>query len=169
MIRIGTLGWELSHQPEIKEVSESSYPSEDNGIYSVSPGIYPDIPAYHFTLYENDLGETLLPFVVYRYQVPNALFPEVSNQVVQVTPMIERIRRDSSFGNVNVKDPFVGIRNDPSLPTIPVLEVTNPLGIYVRDTQGVVRGARYVYLLARFKENRELDRVYRLNPITIPD
>ena len=106
--------------------------------------------------------------MVYRYQLPNALFPEVSNQVVQVTPLIEQIRQASTTTTVTLKDPFVVLRNDPAHPLAPGLDVTNPMGIYVRDTQGVIQGASYVYLIARFKDNRELDKVYKLSPLTIP-
>ena len=34
---------------------------------------------------------TLLPMVLYRQQVTNALFPKVSGDVVQVSPLIERL------------------------------------------------------------------------------
>ena len=40
-------------------------------------------------------------------------------------------------------------------------------GMYLLDTQPVVLGARYRYLLVRFKEDREIDQVIPTNEVEV--
>jgi hypothetical protein len=115
---------------------------------------------------------SLLPCVLFRYQVPNTKYPSVSGDVVQVSPMLEDIAHQtttypSSTGGTAqahiVKDPFVaGIDLDPLEP----LSVT----VLALDRQPVVRGAEYKYLFVRFKgRTKEIDRVIPASgSITIP-
>lgn len=122
---------------------------------------------FGINLYPSVTGETVLPCVVYRYQTPNALFPNVSGDVVQVSPLIDRLRhRVESVGQPNervaIYDPFID-----AVQTDPVNEPTQ-IGLFIRDTQGVVRGAAYTYLLVRFKPNGEIERVLKTNSVEIP-
>jgi len=107
-------------------------------------------------------GEDALPFVLYRYQVANDYFPKVSGDVVQVSPLIDRIRTGPDpleETAVLIHDPFVELLFDPA---------TDSFGVYVKDTQGVVRGSTYAYVLVRFKPNGEIDRAIPTNELFIP-
>jgi len=103
--------------------------------------------------------QTAMPFVVYRYQIPSQLFPNVSGDVVQVTPLMETI----AYGVNDVTtifDPYVAVDRDYDY---------GVWGLYVMDTQPVVRYASYQYLLVRFdEETKEMDRVIPAGTITIP-
>jgi hypothetical protein len=115
---------------------------------------------------------SLLPCVLFRYQVPNTKYPAVSGDVVQVSPMLEDIAHQttaypSSNGGTAqahvVKDPFVaGVDLDPLEP-----EAVTVLAL---DRQPVVRGAEYKYLFVRFKgRTKEIDRIIpATGSITIP-
>ncbi|MCH7225791.1 hypothetical protein [Haloferula sp. A504] len=114
-------------------------------------------------LYTSSGGETALPFVLYRYQVANEYFPEVSGDVLQVSPRIDRIRtvdgdRDG-ISIVTIVDPFFELLHDPE---------EGHFGVYVKDTQGAVRGATYKYVLVRFKDDGEIDRSFPTNELFIP-
>jgi len=114
------------------------------------------------SLYTSDGGENALPFVLYRYQTANEYFPEVSGDVIQVSPLLDRIRTSPGVGDLSpvlIQDPFLELLYDPE---------TASYGVYLKDTQGVVRGSTYVYVLLRFKENGEIDRAIPTNPLFIP-
>ena len=124
---------------------------------------WPATSGYSLDLYQSDGGETALSFALYRYQVVNEYFPTVSGDITQVTPLIDRVRTQTTGGGsprTELVDPFLEIQPDPSN--------ASRLGLYVRDTQGVVRGGTYVYLLVRFKANGEIDRTIPTNPVQIP-
>ena len=40
-------------------------------------------------------------------------------------------------------------------------------GVYLVDTQPVILGARYRYLLVRFKDNHEIDQVIPTNEVEV--
>jgi hypothetical protein len=117
---------------------------------AVDPKIY---------LYTNRLGESILPVVMYRYQVPTAFFPKVSGDIVQVTPLMERIvslTTNAPNGTVftRVYDPFVYVS--------PPTTVTDLVGFYLvvlKDTQPAVVGAAYRYILVRFDAAGEIAEV----------
>lgn len=114
-------------------------------------------------LYTSSGGETALPFVLYRHQIPNEYFPEVSGDVVQVSPRIDRIRtvdgdRDG-ISIVTIVDPFFELLLDPD---------EGHHGVYVKDTQGAIRGATYRYVLVRFDDDGEIDRSFPTNDLFIP-
>lgn len=121
---------------------------------------------YILDFYTSTGNERIFPCVLYRYQVPNDLFPSVSGDVVQVSPLIDRMRSliepDGNGGDqLSIYDPFVDLRvaaGDPS----------TDYGIYIRDTQGVIAGARYRYLIVRYTDNGEIDRVIRTNTVDVP-
>ncbi len=99
-------------------------------------------------------GDRLFPVVLYRYQVANATFPTVAGDVTQVSPMMEQIAWqqaiDPQLGAVAViHDPFIGVYPSSPLTT----------SIYLLDTQPVIEGARYGYLLVQFGRDREIRAV----------
>ena len=127
----------------------------------VLPSSWPDDDDHNLVLYESSGGETALNFALYRYQVPNALFPNVSGDLVQVSPLIDRVRTGTYLTtNEGLYDPFVNLLLDP--------DKSADYGLYVKDTQGAIRGAKYVYVLVRFKENGEIDRCIPTNELEIP-
>jgi hypothetical protein len=107
-------------------------------------------------------GETLLPIVVYRQQVTNALFPRVSGTVIQVTPLVERIPwvRTGSFG-AYIPDRLITMGhtwlNDSYIPLF-----------CLSDQQPVILGAKYRYFLVRFNSNREPQEIISAGVIEIP-
>ena len=118
-------------------------------------------------LFTKKTGGTVLPVVLYRYQVPNANFPVVSGDLTQVSPLMEKIAFQQTnqvpYGAVTVlRDPFVGAfaraGDNSGSPTY---------DLYLFDTQPVVTGARYGYLLVRFGENRAIEEVIPTNEIDL--
>ena len=119
-------------------------------------------------LYTNAFNqvETALPCVLYRYQVTNNLYRTVSGDIAQVSPLMESIAWGVDGNDVAKEvtillDPFVAITHR--------IDHSEPWGIYLIDTQPVVRGATYQYLLMRFdEETKELDRGIPAGTVTIP-
>lgn len=117
-------------------------------------------------LYANTNAPTqgLLPCVLYRRQLANAAFPNVSGDVVQCSPQIRKIAwRDFDRRKAVLVDPFfrwVGL--EPNTPPPRNLE------LYLVDTQPVLTGARYAYWLVRFdKLTGEPVHTVRAGEITI--
>lgn len=116
-------------------------------------------------LYTNKFGERLFPAVVYRMQAVSGEYPEVSRDLIQVTPLMESIAHqlttDAQFGNVTViHDPFMRAEDT----TIP--GTTAPPGaLWLVDTQPVVAGARYVYLIVRLGPDGEIKEVIPTNVV----
>jgi hypothetical protein len=104
-------------------------------------------------------GESVLPIALYRYQVVNANYPNVSGDVTQVSPLMERIAYRVSGSDVLLYDPFIRLWREPN--------VTQSYDLYVIDTQPVIVGARYKYLLVRFKPNHEIDQVIATNEVEV--
>jgi hypothetical protein len=108
-------------------------------------------------------GESLLPIVLYRQQVANEMYPRVSGNVIQVTPLIERIpwifNRDATHVTVPdrlIGNAFVSVNN------------TNVHFICLRDPQPVLQGATYRYFIARFNAKRELEEIIPAGEVQIP-
>jgi hypothetical protein len=117
--------------------------------------------------YKKPDGQTVLPVALYRYQVPNASFPNVSGDLTQVSPLMETIAAQVTtmqpWGLVTiVHDPFVLIR-----PLSPGSLVPSRYDIFLLDTQPVIAGARYAYLLVRFGANREIEEVIPTNEVEL--
>ena len=113
-------------------------------------------------------GELLLPIVVYRQQVTNALFPKVSGDVAQVSPLIERVPW-STFNFLG--DAFKVFILDRLIATRFEFDRGLPNGayyMYLRDQQPVLLGARYRYFAVRFKANREVDYIIPAGEVEIP-
>ena len=120
---------------------------------------------YALELFTSSAGENALNCALYRYQVPNANFPNVSDDLVQVSPLIDQVRvKPYTAGREGLYDPFLTLLEDPDFPN----DTSERYGLYIKDTQGAIRGAKYVYVLVRFKENGEIDRSIPTNELTIP-
>ena len=121
-------------------------------------------PAAH--LYESEEGETVLPAVLYRVQLPNERFPDVSRDVIQVSPLIESIAHTieptpDGEERAFVRDPYVLFQAvDGAFPA--------RQGLHIVDTQRVISGSLYQYFLVRFRPDGEIDRVLPSEPIEIP-
>ena len=121
------------------------------------PGPATDPMGWIFT--NSPSGRSVLPVALYRYQVPNTNYPKVSGDVTQVSPLMERLAYAIEGGGVALYDPFVRLWREPN--------VVLYYDLYLIDTQPVVVGARYKYLLARFKEDHELDQVIPTNEVEV--
>ncbi len=112
----------------------------------------------------DELGHSVFPFVVYRQQVANPRFPVVSGDVLQVTPLIEKVYlEEESPPSVNywrMRDSFMMLRAN---------GVQQLSDIIVRDTQPVVGGARYRYTLVRFKTNHEIEEIVPAGEIEVTE
>ena len=195
-------------------------------------------PRTHLYISDNQPQKPILPIAIYRYQVPNGNFSQVSGDMVQVSPLLEQVAfrygyssQFLSYGAI-VEDPFFAITpisedgiTQPCSAVIPDLRgnynyddcfpndlvitqspapgtyiglgtisvtitatdrfgnqssvqttytpptpvFSNPVTyeIFALDTQPVVEGASYRYLLVRFKENHEIDQVIPVDPIEV--
>ncbi len=116
-------------------------------------------------LLTNALGDSLFPCAMYRYQVKNALFPTPSGDVIQVSPLMEKIayQLSGSQGQTNtlILDPFVTCTSSTS-------GGHNYLYLWLVDTQPQISGARYKYVLVRFKGNHEVDQLIPSNEVDVP-
>ena len=107
-----------------------------------------------------DPGSTMFPFALYRYQLTNDLFPAVSGDVYQVSPLMEEIAYLPDGTNTLMYDPYILFVPDPIY--------DNVANMFMLDSQPTVRGATYQYLLMRFDENHEIERIIPANPIEVP-
>lgn len=113
----------------------------------------------------------LFPVMLYRYQVTNATTTRVSGDIVQVSPLIEEIALFEnpyalSAPSNYICDPFVRV-------LLPTAQLNDPRDIktyeiFLVDTQPVISGASYVYLLVQFDATGEPVRVIPLDKVTIP-
>lgn len=115
-------------------------------------------------------GARLLPIVLYREQVTNAVFPRVSGDLVQVSPMIERIAwGTTTLGNdrraIWMLDPHVVMRPAPNFGQA---GFGAALEMFLGDTHPVISGARYRYWLARFGSNGEAESIVPAGEVEIP-
>jgi hypothetical protein len=108
-------------------------------------------------------NRTILPMVIYRQQVTNNYFPKVSGDVVQVSPMIERIPYiyDSSQRLVTIPDPLLRIRTE-------TYNDHTYHFLYVCDQQPLVLGARYHYFVVRFNDKREPEDIIPAGEAELP-
>jgi hypothetical protein len=105
-------------------------------------------------IFTNDQGQSLLPFVVYRYQVANAAYPKPAGDLIQVSPLMETLAMVDAVNPNQILyqklvDPFV------IAPTVIGNTDVGVVPIYLLDTQPAVRNASYAYLLVRFGPNSE--------------
>ena len=118
-------------------------------------------------VYADNSGNTIFPAVIYRMQVSNDLFPQVSGDVVQVSPMFElaNLAQGTNVkGNettYTILEPYIFVAND-YLPS-------GRHGMYLADTNPVLRGAAYKYFILRFSETGEIHRILTTNTVTVPE
>jgi hypothetical protein len=115
-------------------------------------------------LYPGTNNTPLFPVAVYRYQVPNANYSVVSGDVVQVTPLMEEIAYGNIATGIGVYDPFLFIFRTTATGAGGVFL---PGEMYLLDTQPLVVGARYRYLLVRLADNKEIEQVIVTNEVEI--
>ena len=116
-------------------------------------------------LQKTPMGKSPFPCVLYRHQVSNAKFPMVSGDIIQCSPLMESIAFEKSGTSAIIWDPFViydGISVNLGSGTI------NYLNTYLRDTQPVLAGARYKYVLVRFGKDGEIAEVLGTNEMEVP-
>jgi hypothetical protein len=108
-------------------------------------------------------GESLLPIVLYRQQVANESYPRVSGNIIQVSPLVERIPWifDGDATQVTVPDRLIGN-------TFVSINNTDVQFICLRDPQPVLQGAAYRYFIARFNAKRELEEIIPAGEVEIP-
>jgi hypothetical protein len=113
----------------------------------------------------NSNAQPLFPVMLYRYQVPNLFYPQVSGDVVQVSPLMESIPYivvpipNTTQTITQILDPFC---------RYVYLPATGIYELYLLDTQPVVINASYRYLLVRFDpQTKEPIQVIPTNPVTV--
>jgi hypothetical protein len=155
-LRIGEVySWLLSGAP---------YPQPVGGPY-----VLPPQPLANFLYREDNRpdGRTALPYLLYRYQVPSELLPTVSGAVVQVSPSMRGIVYEDRKGTS--KDPPSTVIHDTFVMVVPTAGwLSGPThAIYALDTQPVLQGAAYRYLLVRMSDDGEIEEIFRTDSILI--
>jgi hypothetical protein len=119
-------------------------------------------------------GQSLLPIVVYRQQIPNTTFPKASGSLIQVSPMLERIAWSyypGSFGAVqipartSIADLLIAGGTELISKNGTYAFVNN---LYLRDQQPVMIGASYHYYVVRFNTKHEVAETIDAGVVTIP-
>ena len=151
--------------------TEDFEPVQPGGPFIYNPNSDPNRnqvdPHLHLHLGGGAAKQRPLPAVMYRRQVANADFPEVSGDIVQVSPLVKAIGWE--FYNDDgtaayIRDPFIGIRYRDVPNTI-----NDSLDMFLLDTQPVIEGGAYHYYLVRFRDDGEVDSVIDAGEITIED
>lgn len=152
-------------------IAQIDYVGIDNPANSEDPSDFFFPPYFedpNGLVYKNTVRESLLPFVLYRYQLANDTYPVVSGDVYQVSPMMEsiaaRLEVISPYG-------FQAFRNyDPFVLLVGHEAPGSTLyDLMVKDTQPVISGARYRYLIVRFDPaNKEIVEIIPTNVVDIP-
>ena len=137
--------------------------------------------------------ENLMPFMLYRYQMPSPAFPSARANLVQCTPLIDRISwenlGDEKTSGYQIRDPFLvfiantqttvqvpfsGDWNDNTLPVLDLassapnrpLYLESSTGmIFVKDPLPVIQGAKYRHLLVQFEARGEIKRIIPIQPV----
>jgi hypothetical protein len=107
-------------------------------------------------------SQSLLPFVLYREQLTNTLFPRVSGGISQVSPLIERVpwKMEGQF-QVTIPDRLFAGQYE-------TYGQDEFYFFYVRDLQPVQRGAKYRYFVVRFNDQREIQEVIPAGDVQLP-
>ncbi|MFN0075050.1 MAG: hypothetical protein ACKVY0_01115 [Prosthecobacter sp.] len=138
-----------------------------SSVLNVEHSIYVNQP-----LDSEEGGKTVLPGAVfpvalYRVQIANSTFPVVSGDVVQVSPLMERIAQIIGGPNKVVTDPFIAILHESDSP-LTGTETQYDHDIFLLDRQPVIKGATYKYILVRFSPTKEIERVIVTNTVDVP-
>jgi hypothetical protein len=114
-------------------------------------------------------GQPLLPIVAYRQQVANTNFPHVTGNLVQCSPLLERIAYSLDFHPFNASFITIVDRLIAALPIPACPTCDNYISVLcLRDQQPVIHGATYQYYVVRFNAKREIDEVLPTNPVYVP-
>jgi len=124
---------------------------------SPNPTSFPNHPNNEVRLFTTAQGESVMPCVLYRYQVNPNTGQAVTGDIIQCSPLIEDLLLKIEGSDVKLYNPFIDIFADGS-----------SHGVFIKDNQPVVAGATYQYLLVRFKDDGEIDRVLQPNTVTFP-
>ncbi len=114
-------------------------------------------------------------FVVYRVQSPSPTFPTVSGDLVQVTPLVSRLRsKPTTLGTLPVSFKYVNASaGDPAIQIVdPFLKIVypttvGPASLVVLDTQPIILGAAYTYLIVRLDSRGEILDVIPAGPVEV--
>jgi hypothetical protein len=136
----------------------------------------------------------LMPFMLYRYQVPSALFPMARPNLVQCTPLLDRMSwayeaaTEKNPARYSIREPFFIFHPINNLMPLPVAggwtdgtppQLGNPLQvnpppayaeratgmILLKDPLPVTLGAKYRHLIVQFDGRGEIKQVLPLDPI----
>jgi len=123
----------------------------------------------NLALETNTFGESIFPCTLYRYQVTNAIFPTVSGDVIQVSPLMENI----AYHQVDVSGVAFFLYSVISDPFIAVTGANTGAGnavyLWIRDTQPQISGASYKYILVHFDPvSHEIDQLIPSNEVQVP-
>lgn len=137
--------------------------------------------------------QELMPFMLYRHQVSSTQHPTAKPNLVQCTPLIDRISWKKINNVYHVRDPFFtfqplpnqapvtfpipvsGAWTDAIAPTLGAPGISGaPRPEYLRDATGliflkdplpVIAGAKYRHVIVCFTEDGEIRRVIPLTPL----
>ena len=137
----------------------------DNTFFN-TPTNFPENENLSYTLYTTTSGETIFPCVVYRYEVEASSNTPVTGNIVQVTPLLTGLLEQTENGQVTLYNPFIDFYWQ--VVQFGLIEVGS-VGVFIKDTHPVVAGRSYRYLVARFREDGEIDRIVPINRVTIQD
>lgn len=149
---------------EVPRRHQAIVPTERQDLFPSSLRQHRDPMNY---VYTNKLGEKLFPAVVYRVPFPSAEFFQVSWDLIQVTPLMETIAHQFTthpeFGNITViHDPFIRMTEGVVLGGMQL-----PGALWLVDTQPVVFGSAYAYLIVRLGPDGEIREVVVTNPVEV--
>lgn len=113
-----------------------------------------------------DRSIRVLPAVLYRQQVTNAEYSEVSGAVVQVSTLVRGVAAHvlADQGGVEFLDPMMGL----TLATGNGAGDPGSVEVHVLDLHPVVAGARYRYWLVHFDDRGEPDRTFPAGDVEVP-
>jgi len=113
----------------------------------------------------SDSSQSLLPCVLYRQQVANSAFPQVSGDVVQCSPFLFGV----AWADLSrTKDAQAAALLDPFFRWVAPQGPGSPqVDLYLLDTQPVIGGAAYRYWLVRFSNFGEPIQTVPCGTITI--
>ncbi|MGB0371617.1 MAG: hypothetical protein ACPGN3_09710 [Opitutales bacterium] len=139
-----------------------------NGETLSSPGFNVEVAVPLDTfIYSDSVGKSLFPAAIYRVQVSNDLFPNVSGDVVQVSPLFELENlatginsKQGSPDTYQILEPYIFVAYDN--------DGSTGHGLYLADTNPVLGGADYTYFILRFSETGEIDRIFTTNTVSVP-
>jgi hypothetical protein len=190
-LNTNTLSAGLSHYPDLATVLANGRSVMRVNLYTLANdtrrgdpvdfllprGILPDDPRFGpAPSRPSPPAESLLPAVLYRRQVANTRFPTVSGDIIQVSPMMERIAHYAQFDgpiaySTRIYDPYIGVVSQEA--TISAVQLPGnytAIDLYLLDTQPVMKGAAYHYTLVRFRaDNGEIEETLDAGQVTIPN